>query len=329
MENDAQNRTVQLAHSVYDKYDPINNIYLPPTLNNPSAYFGKKREQISNIYNNTVDAIKQIPEHPISKAFMADPVATSQAIGQFAVDKAKEGINWVEENPSEAGGEALELAASSTLKAIPNFLWGPGGMLNPSDLNADEPNLYPNEKYVTPNYQSGGSVLQRAIELHNQSVDRMARKDGGKTYSKEESEFKYNGLTIGIQTSKGEKRKHHGDVKFPVDYGYIGDTEDNDDMNVDVYMGPDKDSKKAFVINQYRKSGKFDEHKVMLGFKDQEAAVKAYKDSWPKKKAEVRYGNTLAMSVDDLKKWLEYGNTKKPIKQSILDRAIMLSKKDA
>ena len=182
---------------------------------------------------------------------------------------------------------------------------------------------------VAHGFMDGGSVLGRAIALSRQENERMARKDGGKTYSKEEREFEYKGLTIGIQTSKGEKRKHHGDVKFPVDYGYIGDTEDNDDMNVDVYMGPNKDSDKAVVINQYRKSGKFDEHKVMLGFKSQAAAVKAYKDSWPKKKAEVRYGDSVAMSVEDLKKWLEYGNTKKPIKKSVLEQAIMLSKKKA
>jgi hypothetical protein len=330
MDDDAQNKAVEIAHSVYDQYDPANQVYQSPNLwDNPSAYLGKKGEQISNLSDSIIHTVKQIPDHPLSQAFMADPVATSKLIGQYVSSKAQQGMNWVKDNPSEAAGNALELAATSTLKRTPNLLWGPSGILNPTEANAGEQNLHPGESYIVPNYKSGGTVLERAIALSRPENDRMARKDGGKTYSKEESEFQYKGLTIGIQTSKGEKRKHHGDVKFPADYGYIGDTEDNDDMNVDVYMGPNKDSDKAVVINQYRKSGKFDEHKVMLGFKSQAAAVKAYKDSWPKKKAEVRYGDSVAMSVEDLKKWLEYGNTKKPIKKSVLEQAIMLSKKKA
>lgn len=66
-----------------------------------------------------------------------------------------------------------------------------------------------------------------------------------------------------------------------VHYGYIKRTEGADGDHVDVFVGPNPELATAFIINQKSANdGKFDEHKVMLGFKDREAAKSAYLKSF-------------------------------------------------
>ena len=60
-------------------------------------------------------------------------------------------------------------------------------------------------------------------------------------------------------------------------YGYLKGTTGADGEEVDVYVGPKKNAPEAFVVHQHKATGKgYDEDKVMLGFKDEEAARKAY-----------------------------------------------------
>jgi hypothetical protein len=64
-------------------------------------------------------------------------------------------------------------------------------------------------------------------------------------------------------------------MKHP--YGYIKGTKGADGEEVDAYVGPVKDAPNAYVVHQHKENGKgFDEDKVMLGFKDEEEARKAY-----------------------------------------------------
>jgi len=90
------------------------------------------------------------------------------------------------------------------------------------------------------------------------------------------------GVPIWIEWKKGETRlyKKKGVVKYErfmkADYGYIPDTLDSDGEELDVYVGPDRNSPKAFVIKQLKKDGSFDEHKVMIGYASSEDAKSSY-----------------------------------------------------
>ncbi len=91
------------------------------------------------------------------------------------------------------------------------------------------------------------------------------------------------GIPVWIEWLKGETREYKdakGVVKYSrhmeADYGYIPGTLDSDGEDLDVYWGGDKDAKNAFVIRQLKKSGSFDEHKVMLGFGSKAAAKASY-----------------------------------------------------
>ena len=93
----------------------------------------------------------------------------------------------------------------------------------------------------------------------------------------------HQGLPIAIENRKGSVRSGvdadgkpwRTEMHHP--YGYLKGTRGADGEEVDVYVGPKKDAPHAFVVHQHKHTGKgYDEDKVMLGFKDEEAARKAY-----------------------------------------------------
>lgn len=95
----------------------------------------------------------------------------------------------------------------------------------------------------------------------------------------------FGGLSISVETRKGAKRRWHdphsgesGSTTMLYDYGYIRGSLGSDGDHVDVYVGPHEDATHAYVIDQMKKPDfeRFDEQKVMLGFKSAADAKKAY-----------------------------------------------------
>ena len=87
------------------------------------------------------------------------------------------------------------------------------------------------------------------------------------------------GLDITIETPRGRSRRD-GWPKMSCDYGYIKRTLGRDGDHVDVFVGLDKFSEMVYVIDQPNGRGGFDEHKVLIGFRSQNAAVAAYRDCY-------------------------------------------------
>jgi len=128
--------------------------------------------------------------------------------------------------------------------------------------------------------------------------------------------IRLHGLDISIESPQGSERtgtspdgtewRH----TMSDHYGYIKRTTGADGEQVDVYVGPQHDSNKAFVIDQLnQQDGSFDEHKVMLGYPDEASAVAAYRSNFGKG---WKVGPVSAMSVDEFKQWLKDGNQTKP-----------------
>ena len=93
----------------------------------------------------------------------------------------------------------------------------------------------------------------------------------------------HQGIPIAIENQKGSVRSGVDKdgkpwrTKMVHPYGYLVGTKGADGEEVDAYVGPKKDAPHAFVVHQHKDDGKgYDEDKVMLGFKDEEAARKAY-----------------------------------------------------
>lgn len=115
------------------------------------------------------------------------------------------------------------------------------------------------------------------------------------------------GSTRSGTDAKGKKwsntMRHH--------YGYIKGTVGMDKDHVDTFIGDKPESTKVFVVDQIDpRTGKADEHKVMLGFETLEAAQQAYQSNYAK---DWTGGKTVTeTSVDGFKAWLKEGDTKKP-----------------
>jgi hypothetical protein len=94
--------------------------------------------------------------------------------------------------------------------------------------------------------------------------------------------IKVGGVPIWIEWKRGETReyKRNGVVKYTrlmeADYGYIPGTIDSDGEELDAYVGPDREAKNAYVVRQLKKTGGFDEHKVMIGYASKSAAKASY-----------------------------------------------------
>jgi|WetSurMetagenome_2_1015567.scaffolds.fasta_scaffold10886_4 mannose-6-phosphate isomerase-like protein (cupin superfamily) len=93
----------------------------------------------------------------------------------------------------------------------------------------------------------------------------------------------FQGLDISIENKKGSVRRgvdkdgHKWATKMHYDYGYARKTEGKDGDFLDIYLGPDKDSKKVYIVHQNDPvTGKYDEDKCMLGFDSAEEAKQAY-----------------------------------------------------
>lgn len=101
-------------------------------------------------------------------------------------------------------------------------------------------------------------------------------------------------------------------VVMPADYGYIrrypsaeGKTE-----WMDMFLGPDRDCADCWVIDGYEPNGKFDEHKIMLGFKDGNSALACYHEAYSDNR---RAGGCTKMSVEDLCTWMASGDVTQPL----------------
>src|SRR5581483_1934511 len=88
------------------------------------------------------------------------------------------------------------------------------------------------------------------------------------------------GLDIAIETPKGAVRRGNGwEVISPAAYGYIkgAPIRARDGEPVDVYVGDEPTSPRAFIIDQHdADTGAFDEPKVVLGVRDAAEAAALY-----------------------------------------------------
>ena len=97
------------------------------------------------------------------------------------------------------------------------------------------------------------------------------------------AETTFQGLELGIENPKGSVRKgvdrdgHEWRTKMKLPYGFIKGVEGKDGDSVDVFVGPDKEAPKAFVMHQKTPDGKkHDEDKVFLGLRSKREAKEAF-----------------------------------------------------
>lgn len=129
---------------------------------------------------------------------------------------------------------------------------------------------------------------------------------------------KWNSLDIKVENVKSSTRggvdaqgKPWSNVMHS-DYGYFKGTQSNDGEGVDVFIGPHRGVKTGYVVDQLTPDGlKFDEPKVVIGAKSEDAAkalyLKHYQKGWK------GLGAITGMPIEGLKTWLKSGGTTVPI----------------
>jgi hypothetical protein len=122
----------------------------------------------------------------------------------------------------------------------------------------------------------------------------------------------WQGLPIKIEVEKGKVRSGKSpdgsrwSVVMPCAYGHIPSTEGDDGEEVDVFVGPSKNSPHVFAINQKdAKTGAHDEQKIMLGFDDESSAANAYISSFSDGKGKDRLGKMMRLSLEKFKEQIE------------------------
>ncbi|WP_291345686.1 MULTISPECIES: PLxRFG domain-containing protein [unclassified Acinetobacter] len=132
--------------------------------------------------------------------------------------------------------------------------------------------------------------------------------------------IKVNNLDIAVENPQGSERSgtdpdgNEWSHNMSDHYGYIKRTTGADQEHIDTYVGKNPESENVFIVDQIDQgSGRFDEHKVMLGFDSQEEAITAYKSNFDKG---WKVGPVTQMSKDQFKDWLKNSDTSKPVAES-------------
>ena len=162
-----------------------------------------------------------------------------------------------------------------------------------------------------PNLELRDSIKSAAEATNTEPTPAQAEVG---TYKK--GRFRWNGLQVVIENPKGSVRRgvdadgNEWEQGMDLHYGYISRTEGKDGDEIDVFVGPDPESELAFVIDQVKPDGSFDEHKAVIGTTSEEQArdayLSAYEDGWK------GLGSITAMTLDQFKAWLA-GDTSRPV----------------
>jgi len=142
-----------------------------------------------------------------------------------------------------------------------------------------------------------------------------AQKDAG-NYQKGHVSFQ--GLNVSIENPVGSDRSGIDKDGTPWSqtmqshYGYIRGTEGNDGDHVDAFIGPNRASTQAYIIDQVHPSdGRFDEHKVVLGADSPAQAMSIYRSNYaPGWKGA---GGVTEMPMPQFKIWVRDGVKSKPL----------------
>lgn len=174
---------------------------------------------------------------------------------------------------------------------------------------------------VTPAAVMDQAANQAATSPHNDHPEPTEAQKKAGNYKLGHHAWK--GLDLSFENPKGSDRKgvdpngKPWSVTMPAHYGYVKRSTGADGDHVDVYMGDSPESDQVFVIDQqHADTGKWDEHKVVLGSNSLDEATALYDAGFSDGKGPQRRSGVTPMSVDQFKAWLKGGDTTRPVAPS-------------
>ena len=190
-----------------------------------------------------------------------------------------------------------------------------GGMTGATpNRQAVESSIGSEDQPSTPDRFMSADEMDRIALLIDPAPTESQKKAGN--YRKAHATL--HGLPITLETGRGRVRSGFSpsgkpwSVTMPHHYGYIKRTESEADQDhIDVFIGRHPESQIAFVVDQlHPDSGRFDEHKCMLGFRNEHEAKCGYLDSYsPGWKG---FGAITPVVMEHFKTWCYEGDTSRP-----------------
>lgn len=186
---------------------------------------------------------------------------------------------------------------------VPDF---PAGPTNAGAAKVTPEAVQPKNPLDEAAHQSSNSPLNTLAPATQAQIDADNYKLGRTTLF---------GMPVGIENPKGSTRRSKAkdsdnpwESLMTAHYGRFTGTKGADGDPVDVFIGDNPDSGKAFVIDQVNpKTGQFDEHKVIAGVNSEAEARQLYQDNyhagWTGAKA------VTEVTPDQLRYWLQNGDT--------------------
>ena len=175
--------------------------------------------------------------------------------------------------------------------------------------------LYKVSNYIDGNEQPLSAKIEAAsAEVNTDPTE--AQKEAG-NYKK--GHVQVGTFDITIEQPQGSVRKgtdadgKQWESKMNNTYGYIRGAVGVDGDHIDVFLSNDIDGwngRKVFVVDQYNPDGSFDEHKVMLGFNDQDEAKDDYLANYEQGWENGRRIDITGVNLEDFEKWIESSKRK-------------------
>ncbi|MBD5172410.1 MAG: hypothetical protein HDT02_04250 [Bacteroidales bacterium] len=151
----------------------------------------------------------------------------------------------------------------------------------------------------------GDMIKEAEAEVNTNPTD--GQKEAG-NYRK--GHVNVEGFDVTIEQPKGSVRRgkdadgNPWESKMNHTYGYIRGTESVDGDHIDVFLSDTPEEGNVYVVDQYEPDGTFDEHKVMYGFPDAEAARSAYLSNYEKGWGNTRRIDVTGVTKEGFKKWI-------------------------
>lgn len=265
-----------------------------PSKGGPVDFPGNVYEGESSRVTDTAD----LPHHDIGAGDIATtPAASNSGIAQRHAairHMVGQGFNGIEKE-----GNAYTLTHPKTGQTYP--------LLSPADTLIARAAI---RKQMDDAAHGAASSPNNDLALPTQA------QIGAENYKK--GHINLHGLDIAVENPQGSTRSGVSpegkawESKLNHHYGYIKRTEGADGDPVDVFLGNRPDLNWVFMVDQIDPAtGEFDEHKVMLGFDDEDSARKGYLANY--EKGWKGLGAITPMSMFDFKTWLKEGDTTKPV----------------
>ncbi|PWI35372.1 hypothetical protein DI392_00655 [Vibrio albus] len=167
------------------------------------------------------------------------------------------------------------------------------------------------------NEESAPSEINRQIEAAAQETNVNPTPAQAEAGNYRKGTVDIQGMKVALENPAGSQRSGTDEDgnKWSVDmkhhYGYVKGTNGADGDQVDVFIGPNPDSEKVFIVDQVNpKTGEFDEHKAMIGFSNQDEAAEAYNSNYSK--GWKGLGNISETTTSEFREWLKTDKTTQP-----------------